>query len=131
MPKHRKWTMASRPVGYPKLSDFKLVESDIPEPKHGEVLVRTIWMSIDPYMRGRMGTAMQVGDVIVGEVVGRVEKSESPNLKTGDIVQAHIGWQEYGVIPAHMVTKVNTSRGPISTALVRISKPIGMTIVRS
>ena len=124
--KNRQWTMAARPVGYPKTSDFKLVESGIPEPRHGEVLVRTIWLSIDPYMRGRMGAAMKVGDVLIGEVVGRVEKSESSDFKRGDIVQAHIGWQEWGVAPAHRVTRVNTSRGPISTAIGVIGMP-GLT----
>ena len=83
-------------------------------------------MSIDPYMRGRMGAAMKAGDVMIGEVVGRVEKSESPDFKPGDIVQAHIGWQEWGVAPAHRVTRVNTSRGPISTAIGVIGMP-GLT----
>lgn len=126
MPTNKQWTMASRPVGYPKLSDFKLVENDIPEPRHGEVLVRTIWLSIDPYMRGRMTAVMNPGDVMVGEVVGQVEKSESPDFSPGDIVQAPIGWREWGVIPAHQVTRVDKSRGPISTAVGVIGMP-GLT----
>jgi NADPH-dependent curcumin reductase CurA len=81
---NRAWTMASRPEGEPTAENFEIVESTIPTPKHGEVLIRTRYMSLDPYMRGRMrsgpsyATPLQPGDVMTGEVVALVEKSESP-----------------------------------------------------
>ena len=75
---NRAWTLASRPSGEPTAEDFKLVESPVPEPKHGEVLFRTLYLSLDPYMRGRMrggpsyAAALEVGGVINGEVVARL-----------------------------------------------------------
>ena len=124
--------MASRPVGEPTPDNFALKESAIPEPKHGEVLIKTIYLSLDPYMRGRMrsgpsyATVLEPGDVMTGEVVARVEKSESPLYKTGDIVRSSIGWQEYAVASAHTVKRVNPELGPISTAVGILGMP-GMT----
>jgi NADPH-dependent curcumin reductase CurA len=124
--------MASRPSGEPTAENFAIVESPIPEPKHGEVLIRTLYMSLDPYMRGRMrsgpsyATPLQEGEVMTGEVVAVVEKSESPSHKVGDTVRAGIGWQEWAAIPAHIAKPVDPDLGPVSTGVGILGMP-GMT----
>tara|TARA_B100000676_G_C17984019_1_gene790780 strand:+ start:151 stop:1161 length:1011 start_codon:yes stop_codon:yes gene_type:complete len=129
---NRAWTMASRPVGEPTPKNFALKESDIPEPKHGEVLIKTLYLSLDPYMRGRMrsgpsyATVLEPGDVMTGEVVARVQKSESPLYKAGDIIRSSIGWQEYAIVSAHTVKRIDPDLGPISTAVGILGMP-GMT----
>ncbi len=129
---NRAWTMASRPTGEPVAKNFELVESPIPEPKHGDVLIRTLYLSLDPYMRGRMrpgpsyATPLKPGDVMTGEVVARIEKSESERYAVGDIVRANIGWQEWDVVSAHNVKAVDPSLGPISTAVGVLGMP-GLT----
>ncbi|NQW19263.1 MAG: NADP-dependent oxidoreductase [Chloroflexi bacterium] len=129
---NRAWTMISRPIGEPTAENFAIVESPISEPKYGQVLIRTLYMSLGPYMRGRMrsgpsyATPMQPGDVMTGEVVARVEQSESPLFNVGDTVRAHIGWQEWAAVSAHIVKPVNPKIGPISTAVGVLGMP-GMT----
>ena len=129
---NRAWTLARRPVGEPTDEDFKLVGSPVPEPRYGEVLIRTLFLSLDPYMRGRMrggpsyAAALEVGGVITGEVVARVEKSESPLYSAGDIVRSSIGWQEWAAVSAHDVNRVDPSLGPISTAVGVLGMP-GLT----
>ena len=129
---NRRWTMARRPVGYPNESDFAIVESEVEEPKHGEILVRTLYLSLDPYMRGRMrdrqsyAVPVGLGDVIVGEGVGRVIASKSDDVAVGDIVACQIGWQEYAVVPAHTARIVDPDMAPISTALGVVGMP-GLT----
>jgi NADPH-dependent curcumin reductase CurA len=124
--------MAIRPTAEPTAENFAIVESAIPEPKHGEVLIRTLYMSLDPYMRGRMrlvksyAAPLQEGDVMTGEVVAVVEKSESPIHKVGDTVRANIGWQEWAVVPAHIAKPVNPELGPVSTGVGVLGMP-GMT----
>ena len=104
---NRRWTLANRPVGYPEESDFAVIETDVDDPQHGEILVRTLFLSLDPYMRGRMrdrrsyAVPVGIGDVVVGEGVGRVIASQSDDVAVGDIVACQIGWQEYAVVPAH------------------------------
>jgi NADPH-dependent curcumin reductase CurA len=126
------WTMASRPTGEPTPEHFAITESPIPEPKHGEVLIRTLYMSLDPYMRGRMrsgpsySTPLEIGDVMTGEVVARVEQSESPLFEVGDTVRASIGWQEWAAIGAHIAKPVDPDLGSISTAVGILGMP-GMT----
>ena len=129
---NRAWTMASRPVGEPTPENFELVESPIPEVKHGDVLIRTLYMSLDPYMRGRMrggpsyAATLDPGDVMTGEVAARVEQSESPLYNAGDIVRANIGWQEWAVVSAHSVKPVDPDLGSVSTAIGVLGMP-GMT----
>ena len=124
--------MASRPEGEPTAGNFAMSESPITEPKHGEVLIRTLYMSLDPYMRGRMrsgpsyATPLQPGDVMTGEVVARVEKSESPLYNVGDTVRASIGWQEWAAVGAHIVKRTDPDLGPVSTAVGVLGMP-GMT----
>src|SRR6185295_13395181 len=95
---NRQITLAARPVGFPKDSDFKLIESPVPTPKDGEFVVRVIYMSVDPYMRGRMNdaasyaAAVQIGEVMGGGAVGKVISSKNPHFKEGDIVEGPFGW---------------------------------------
>ena len=129
---NRSWTLANRPVGYPQESDFSIAESEVEDPLNGEILVRTLYMSLDPYMRGRLrdrrsyAVPVGIGDVIVGEGVGRVVASQSDEVSVGDIVACQIGWQEYAVVPAHTARVVDPSVAPISTALGVIGMP-GLT----
>ncbi len=129
---NRQWTMAHRPLGTPQVDDFELVEQETDIPRHGEVLVRTLYLSLDPYMRGRMrdrasyAAGVPIGGLTVGEVVGRVVLSEADDLDVGDVVAGSIGWQEYGIVPAHMARKIDESAAPISTALGVLGMP-GLT----
>ncbi|MEK6303055.1 MAG: NADP-dependent oxidoreductase [Acidobacteriota bacterium] len=128
----RQITLAARPVGFPKDSDFKLVESPVPTPKDGEFLVRVIYMSVDPYMRGRMNDAasyaapVQLGEVMGGGAVGKVISSNNPNFREGDIVEGPFGWQEYAVSNGQGARKIDPSLAPISTALGVLGMP-GLT----
>jgi NADPH:quinone reductase len=114
--------MAARPVGLPKPSDFSLIEADIPAPQTGEVLVETVYLSVDPYMRGRMSEAksyaqpMAVGDVMVGAVAGRVIESKDPVFKPGDLVEAYSGWQQYAALPGKTLRKLDPAL-PLSASL--------------
>ena len=99
---NRQIVLVSRPVGEPKTNDFKMAEGVAREPETGEVLCRSIYLSLDPYMRGRMSAAksyakpVEVGGVMEGGVVGEVcELQLSPAYKTGDLVVGSGGWQEY------------------------------------
>jgi NADPH-dependent curcumin reductase CurA len=120
---NRSWTLARRPVGYPEENDFVTLESEVDDPKHGEILVRTLYLSLDPYMRGRLrdrrsyATPVGIGDVMVGEGVGRVIASRSEGVEVGDTVACQTGWQEYAVVPAHTARIVDPAMAPISTAL--------------
>ena len=119
---NRQITLASRPVGYPKESDFNLVEVPIPTPGEGEVLVKTLYLSVDPYMRGRINAAksyaanVEIDEVMVGSVIAAVIETEHPNFEVGDIVNAGIGWQEYGVVGGDGLRKIDPTIAPISTA---------------
>jgi NADPH-dependent curcumin reductase CurA len=125
-------TLAQRPRGFPKDSDFRLVESPVPSPGEGQFLVRSLYLSVDPYMRGRMNDApsyappVQIGEVMTGGVVGRVMESRHPRFAEGDIVMGYFGWQEYAVSNGEGVTKVDPALAPISTALGVLGMP-GLT----
>ncbi len=129
---NRRITLKSRPDGYPKMTDFELQEQPIPQPREGEVLIRSIWLSLDPYMRGRMRDAasyapsVQLGDAIVGGVVGRVVESRTPAFSVGEIVEGPLGWQEYASSDGRNLRRVDTALGPLSTALGVLGMP-GMT----
>ncbi|MFN3461488.1 MAG: NADP-dependent oxidoreductase [Oceanibaculum sp.] len=120
---NRQITLASRPVGAPTPDNFKLVETAVPTPERGQVLVRALYLSLDPYMRGRMSDAksyapsVKIGEVMTGGAVGRVVDSRHPGFKEGDIVEGRIGWQDYGLIEGGMLRKVDPDVAPISTAL--------------
>ncbi len=120
---NRKVILAARPRGMPKLSDFELVSSPPATAGPGECLVRGIYLSIDPYMRGRMdarksyAASVQLGQVMVGQGVGRVVTSHHPDFRSGDLVLGDLGWQEQAVAPAGSLAKVNPDQGPLSAAL--------------
>jgi NADPH-dependent curcumin reductase CurA len=129
---HRQVRLAARPVGYPRETDFRLVESPVPEPGAGEFLVRVIYLSLDPYMRGRMSEArsyvppVTLGDVMEGGTVGEVVRSNHPGYAVGDIVEGRLGWQEYAVSAGKGVRKLDPTVAPISTALGVLGMP-GLT----
>src|SRR5919199_378727 len=100
---NREMHLAARPQGWPTLDTFALVETPIPEPTEGQVLVRNIFMSVDPYMRGRMNAVRsyappyEVGQVLYGGAVGHVGAARTPAFAEGDIVLSNSGWREYFV----------------------------------
>jgi NADPH-dependent curcumin reductase CurA len=125
--------LARRPEGMPKLEDFQVQEVDIAAPGDGEVLVRNIWMSVDPYMRGRMYDResyvppFQIGAPLEGGAIGQVIASNSDKAAVGDYVQSMLGWREYFVAKGEEVQKVDTSSGvPIQAFLGTLGMP-GMT----
>src|SRR3954463_398409 len=106
MPVNRQVTLAARPAGEPTQADFALVESDVPPPAEGEVVVRTLWLSLDPYQRGRMNEGrsyarhVDLGEVMTAQAVGEVVESRSSRFRPGDVVLGPLGWQEYAVAPS-------------------------------
>lgn len=109
---NRKILLNSRPDGTPVLDNFKLQCSGIPSPLNGEVLLRTLFLSLDPYMRGRMSDGpsyakpVELGEVMVGGTVARVEVSLNPNLKQGDLVLSQHGWQDYAISDGKGLSKL-------------------------
>ena len=122
----------AHPAGFPADTDFKLVETPIPDPAAGEVLIRTIYLSLDPYMRGRMNPGasyaknVEIGDVMTAQTVGQVVASRHDRFAEGDIVLSGNGWQEYAVADARGVRKLDPAAAPISTAVGVLGMP-GMT----
>ena len=116
-----------RPVqGMPAPEDFELVESPIPQPEAGEVLVRTIYVSLDPYMRGRMSSEERVGEVLYGGVTGQVAVSRHPEFQEGQFVCQYVGgygWQSYGVVPGEELRVLDPGLVPISTSLGIVGMP--------
>jgi NADPH-dependent curcumin reductase CurA len=128
----RQIRLVARPVGYPKASDFRLTEAPVPEPGANEFLVRVIYLSLDPYMRGRMSDArsyvppVALGDVMEAGVVGEVVRSNHAGFAVGDVVEGRLGWQEYGVSAGKGVRRIDPTIAPISTALGVLGMP-GLT----
>jgi NADPH-dependent curcumin reductase CurA len=120
---NRQVTLAARPEGFPKDSDFALVESDVPSAGPGEVLVQAQWLSVDPYMRGRMSSARsyakptEIGEPMTGQVVGEVAESNDPRFAAGDTVVGQLGWQDYAVARGGALRKVDPGVAPVQTAL--------------
>ena len=129
---YRRVVLVRRPPGEPVESDFRVEEAAMPEPRHGEVLVKVHYLSLDPYQRGRMREAASyaapvgLGEVMTGGIVGEVVKSEHAGFKVGDIVEDRLGWQEYAVGGGPTLRKVDPSIAPISTANGVLGMP-GMT----
>lgn len=115
---NRQVTLAARPRGFPQPGDFALVETPIPEPTAGEVLVRARWLSLDPYMRGRMSETRSyakptgIGEVMTGQVVGEVAESEDGRFAPGDEVVGQLGWQEYAAVRGGALRRIDTSVAP-------------------
>ncbi len=122
--------LASRPEGWVTPQNFRLEKAPLPRPADGEVLVKNLWLSLDPYMRGRISAAksyvkgVDIGEVMVGQTVGEVMESKHPNLKKGDHVLTQLGWQLYGATTE--ATRIDGSRAPLSYYLGMLGMP-GMT----
>jgi NADPH-dependent curcumin reductase CurA len=129
---NRRVVLASRPVGAPTADNFSFEEAPVAEPGPGQLLLRTIYLSLDPYMRGRMSAAksyaasVEVGGVMVGGTVSEVVVSNHDGFAPGDIVESYAGWQEYAIADGTGLVKVDRTRGPISTALGVLGMP-GLT----
>jgi len=129
---NRQVLLRRRPSGMPEPGDFELVESPVPTPGEGEFLCRTIYLSLDPYMRGRISggqsyaASVEPGQVIVGGTVGEVIESGHPGVAQGDLVLGYDGWQAYAVSRGVGVRKLDPEQAPISTALGVLGMP-GMT----
>ena len=121
--------LASRPKGAVTEDNFRLVEVPVGKAGAGEVLVRNEWLSLDPYMRGRMSDAKsyaksaEIGEVMVGQTVGEVVESKDPNFKAGDKVLTPLGWQLYGIANAKELTKIDAQRAPVSYYLGILGMP--------
>src|SRR5450755_3099382 len=124
--------LVSRPVGEPKASDFRVEDYALPTPGEGHVLLRTIWLSLDPYMRGRMSDApsyaapVPIGGVMEGGTVCEVIASSNPGFVKGDIVLARAGWQTHALSDGRGLSKIDPKLGPVSTAVGVLGMP-GMT----
>ena len=129
---NRQILLAARPVGLPRESDFRLVQSQRPTPGPGEILVRTHYLSVDPYMRGRIAGVKTyvdpagIGEVMQAEAAGEIVQSDFAGLAAGDYVAGFFGWQEYAVARGDAVRKLDPSLAPISTSLGVLGMP-GLT----
>ena len=147
---NRRIILNARPVGAPTPNDFRTETLDVPVPGAGQVLLRTVWLSLDPYMRGRMSDApsyappVQLGDVMVGGTVSRVVASNLPAYREGDLVVAGGGWQDYSLSdgsdlialgrdfphPSHALGVLGMPGFTAYTGLLKIGEPkAGETVV--
>lgn len=124
--------LESRPAGMPSAENFRLNEIEIPQLSDGEVLLRTLYLSVDPYMRSRMNDRKSyvdpfpVGQAITGGAVAEVVESLSDSLKPGDIVTGILPWQLYSTINANQLRKIDPTLAPVTTALGVLGMP-GLT----
>jgi NADPH-dependent curcumin reductase CurA len=124
--------LVSRPVGEPRASDFRIEDYAPPAPGEGQVLLRTIWLSLDPYMRGRMSdgpsyaTPVPIGGVMEGGTVSEVIASNNPDFAKGDIVLSRAGWQTHALSDGTGLRKIDPKLGPVSAAVGVLGMP-GMT----
>ena len=128
--RNKRVLLASRPSGWVSEANFRIEDAPLPQPAQGEVLVKNLWLSLDPYMRGRMSEAksyvkgVELGEVMVGQTVGEVIASKNEEFKEGDKVLTQLGWQLYGTTKEAM--RVPESRAPLSCYLGVLGMP-GMT----
>ncbi len=133
--KNQQIILLSRPTGWVTPENFKLIESDMPAPAENQVLIRNHYLSLDPYMRGRISDAksyaqhVNIGDLMVGGAVGEVIESRSSTFNVGDSVLAATGWQLFAAMNADQVTKIDTSRVRASAYLGVLGMP-GITAWR-
>jgi len=129
MDPYKQVVLAARPKGLPRVGDFRLETRPMPEPLDGEVLVATKFLSLDPYMRGRMNDAgsyappVNVGGVMEGEVVAEVVRSRHPSLSRGDLVRGRIGWRTHAAIAPRDLQRVETGPNPPETSLGALGMP--------
>ena len=128
----RRLVLASRPEGKPGLENFRLETAPLPDPAEGQFLARTLWLSLDPYMRGRMSAApsyakpVEIGATMEGACVAEVTTSRHPGFAPGDIVLAQLGWASHGISDGTGVRKIDPTIAPVSTALGVLGMP-GLT----
>jgi NADPH-dependent curcumin reductase CurA len=125
----RSLVLRRRPDGEPQPEDFDIVESEVPDPGLGEVVTRTIWLSIDPYMRGRLSdrasyaTPVQIGEVMTGESIGEVVASADPGFAAGDVVVGSRGWQTHSLSKAAALTRLDRDAAPLQANLGVLGMP--------
>jgi NADPH-dependent curcumin reductase len=130
--RNRQVLLRRRPTGTPTTADFEIADGPVPDPGEGEALVRSIYLSLDPYMRGRMSATrsyakpVDIGAVMEGRVVGQVVRSRDPRFREGDYVLGGSGWQLFSAVPAGALTKLDPQEAPLSTALGVLGMP-GLT----
>ncbi len=121
--------LAARPVGAPTDSDFETVTLPVAQPRAGQLLVRVRYLSLDPYMRGRMSEAksyaapLRIGDVMIGGTIAEVVASEAEGFAPGDLVMAYAGWQTHAVVAAAHVRRIDPAQAPGATALGVLGMP--------
>lgn len=129
---NRRVLLASRPSGWVTEQNFRIEAAPLPKPQEGEVLVKNLWLSLDPYMRGRMSDAksyvkgVEIGEVMVGQTVGEVLESRDEKFKRGDQVLTQLGWQLFGSSSGKDIVKIDESLAPLSYYLGVLGMP-GMT----
>lgn len=130
---NRKILFASRPMGIPDKSNFEMIEERVPEIKEGEVLIRTLYLSVDPYMRGRMSNAISyakpydVGEPFLGGLVGKVVASKNSRFQEGEFIEGgRLNWADYNVSDGSAIRRINPELAPVSTALHVLGMP-GLT----
>ncbi len=130
MATNKAWTLAAHLSGLPTADNFRLVESPAPAPADGEVLVKNLWLSLDPYMLGRMtqqksyAKGVEIGEVMTGECVGEVVESKHPGFSPGEKVVGYGGWQLYAALKGELLSKVDASaRVPLSYYLGCLGMP--------
>ncbi|MCS4244261.1 NADPH-dependent curcumin reductase CurA [Rhizobium sp. BIGb0125] len=127
--KSQQIVLASRPVGTPKPQNFRLEEVDLPQAEEGEVTVRVLFLSLDPYMRGRMSDAksyaapVPIDGIMEGETICEVLKSRSSNFAPGDIVRGRTGWRTHAVVDGNALRRVETHGAPLTTAVGALGMP--------
>ncbi len=129
MASYRRIVLASRPTGAVSTSNFRLEEVQTPTLQEGQILVRNEWLSLDPYMRGRMNesksyaASQPLGETMMGGTAGTVMESRNPQFRAGDKVVAYLGWQEFGVSDGNGVYKVDARVVPLSAYLGAVGMP--------
>jgi NADPH-dependent curcumin reductase CurA len=136
----RRIVLAARPAGAPALDNFRIETGPIPAPACGQLLVRTLYLSLDPYMRGRMSTApsyaqpIAIGDTMEGEAVAEVIQSRSPDFREGDLVRSRVGWCTHATIRPENARRVQAGSVPITAHLGVLGMPgftayVGMKVI--
>ena len=125
----RRILLASRPTGQPGQDNFRIEDFELPEANEGEVTVRSLYLSLDPYMRGRMSDAksyaapVPIGGVMEGEAISEVVKSRHNGFSPGDLVRGRTGWSSHAVIKGDELRVVETHGAPITTSLGSLGMP--------
>src|SRR5205823_4364908 len=127
--RNRQVVLASRPQGQVEETNFRIVETDLPQPRDGQVLARVLYLSLDPHIRGRMddggsyASPQPVGEVMIGGTIAEVVESKEPGLRKGDVITGMGGWQEFHVADAKAVRKIDVSLAPASAWLGVLGMP--------